>query len=134
MDKNELNVLLRQHLDSTLNEEQRTELIDFIGEPKNKELVIESLAEIGLGFQESQDYDANRFDPLLQNILRVEKIAVRIQHKKARVVRLFRKIAVAASILLVFGAGYWLLERNKTSKTEPKTVLAKQDVNAPERN
>lgn len=120
--------LLLQYMEEKASEQQRKELSRLLHEESN-DADWEALMEELFAIEPVAGKDEKRWQPLLDEL--VEKNAEWFVPVVKRI-STWRKLAVAASVLLVIGTGAYFLLTRTGEPTE--TVSAKMDIPAPQSN
>lgn len=129
MEPGKLDILLQRYLNQTITPEEWQELSLYIEDSAHKDIFIEALARAGSAMQ-PDEYDSNRFDPLLQSILAVDKPAPVVPLRR----RLIMRWAVAAAILIVVGLGSYVLFFTAKKPAAIEEITAFANVQPPVSN
>jgi len=133
MKEQRLEELFRRYLHEVLTDAEETELFQLWLDPSLESWKTQVLHEFYDGLPEDKDMPAGEADLIFQQIVKKRKSVYPLPVKKVR--NIWRRVAVAASVLLVSGLGYYFLFY-KAAQHSQKTVQVSlpYDVGAPETN
>jgi transmembrane sensor len=121
--------LLEQYASKRASEEEENELFALISESNNEKDVKHYLLQLQLHESVLTDLDRKKWEPILGKILHQEQHEIS-QYGRAKkpVVKIWRRWAVAASIILALGVGSYFVFFNKSEK---KNDLVKTNDTVP---
>lgn len=127
MEEEQLISLIRKYINAEDSADELETLTEYISRKEHAENISAALEKVLAQTGAKEGYDANRFDPLLKNILSADKI-----NKPAQVKRLypFRWAAAAAVVIMISAGGYFYFNKNEkqTAKTATQQQRFKNDV------
>ncbi len=128
-----LEYLFTRYFEKNYSQEEKAELIQLLEKPELESDAKEMIEKLLQQPTAETELDIETADSILQAILNSERSL-----KPARLVSIkrnwFKRIAVAASILLLLGGGYWIFESQKSKVKSQKEITVIHDVKAPSTN
>ena len=132
MSDHRIAALLNSYLQGTIGEKEKEELAQWILGPGNAEQLNELLEQSWESYQPGQSLPAAKAEAVLQSILHQPRSGQKQGLGTGKVYSLVRTIAIAASLLILVGAGIYFLFFNKSAPTTDQPVAnVKYDIPAP---
>jgi transmembrane sensor len=123
MPANRLNDLLAGYFNRDLSADEHQELMQLLQQPEQASAVKAMLDDVWHHLVIDRSLTADRADALFQAIMAADPAqrAIPMNEKPVRRLFIFKRIAVAAAILILISMGWWL-HNNQTVKPVPPTT------------
>lgn len=140
MEQQRIIYLVSRYREGLITEQEHSELRLILSDEQHKELISETILDDMMQMMAGEEVDKKRWEPLLQLILDIDTTK---KHKPTKIISLpqesnswdWKKIAVAAAVLLVIGVGGWFAIFDiKADNDIIQSTISPSDVKAPELN
>ena len=127
--QSEIQELLHRLTENKFSDADWQQLNKLLGDDKQKDKILLAIQEVIENTKQSEAFDEQRYVPLLKKVLDADKSSF----GSVKSIINWRKIAVAASILLFVGIGGYFILSNRDNKKVEVAKIIKGDVEAPKR-
>ncbi len=128
METKRLRYLFSQYLNQSANREETQELMHFLADPDNKEIIKNLIDDYWDNFHPEPFQATSNSDDLYEGIVQKLPETDRPVHKKFKISR-WPGLAAAASFLILLSVGiYFLVNKDTRHSGQPKINLSKTDT------